>query len=195
MSRLWKAECSPGADPLSAVGKRVAEPLGRRRPSEKDIGFDSDHSFAPRVLFVSSSKANGGADRLAVDLAVGLRRAGRRSFSPVGGGRFTEGLCHEAGIPTDAFQLANSGDFAAALRLSRVIVAHDIEIVHAHARRDFVTVALAVALARRAMRQRPRLLLHVHLIRTLGEPEHLAGRFFCRYADGVVAVSDAVADF
>ena len=151
--------------------------------------------FAPRVLSVSSSKANGGADRHAFDLALGLRARGATPFFACRRGQFIESLCRDAGVPADEFHLANSGDCGAVARLARVIVAREADLVHAHARRDFVPVALAVALAGRTMRRRPRLLFHMHLVRPLGEPGRLAGRFFQRYADGVIAVSDVVADY
>ena len=163
--------------------------------ADKDLGLREDRSFSPRVLFVSSSKANGGADRHAVNLAIGLRARGATPFFACRRGQFIEGLCRDAGIETDSFRLRNSGDLGAVFRLARVIAARKIDIVHAHARRDFVPVALAVALAGVSMGRRPRLLFHMHLIRSLGEPGRLAGRFFQRFADGVVAVSDVVARY
>lgn len=149
-------------------------------------------SFRPRVLFVSSSVGNGGADRHAVSLAGGLRARGVEVVFACQGGEFTDRLCRDSGVPTAQFGVTNSGDLTAAVQLAKLIVDHSIDVVHAHARRDFVTAALGKLLARR---RRARVVFHVHLIRTLGGPPRLAGRFFQSRIDNVIAVSDSVATF
>jgi glycosyltransferase involved in cell wall biosynthesis len=72
--------------------------------------------------------------------------------------------------------------------------ADGVGLVHAHSRRDYVIAVLGVALARLRSGYHPRLILHAHMIRPLGSPPRLSGRFFQWGVDGVVAVSRAVAD-
>ena len=69
-----------------------------------------------------------------------------------------------------------------------------IDLVHAHSRRDYVIATLGVALARRVSHRRVGLILHAHMIRPLGSPARLSGRFFAWGADAVAAVSGAVCD-
>ncbi len=110
-------------------------------------------------------------------------------------GSFLETWCRERGIPTLPFRVRNSGDLGAAFRLASLIQAHKIDIVHAHSRRDYVIAVLGVALARRLCPGRcPRLILHAHMVRPLGSPARLSGRFFQWGADAVVAVSGTVCD-
>ena len=105
-----------------------------------------------------------------------------------------ETWCRERNIPTLPFRVRNSGDLGAAFRLAALIRTHGIDIVHAHSRRDYMIAVLGVALARRLSGKRPGLILHAHMIRPLGSPAHLSGRFFAWGADAVVAVSGTVCD-
>jgi glycosyltransferase involved in cell wall biosynthesis len=65
-------------------------------------------------------------------------------------------------------------------------------MLHVHSRRDFVSAVIAVKLAARQMARRPRLILHVHQVRRLGDGGFLADMFFNWGADKVLAVSGAV---
>ncbi len=144
----------------------------------------------PRVLFVASTKSHGGIESHSVEMAAALRRRGVPVSYACRPGGTVEAWSRERGIPTLPFFLRNSGDLNAARRLARLIDAEDIDLVHAHSRRDYVVAVLGVALARR----RARLVLHAHMLRPLGEPPRAAGRFFAWGADAVAAVSGAVCD-
>jgi len=153
----------------------------------------SNAGISPRVLFVASTRSQGGIERHSVALAAALLARGVSIQYACPPGSFLETACRERAIPTPSFTVRNSGDLRAALFLSRAICTHRIDIVHAHSRRDSVVAVLAVALARGRGHQ-VRLVLHAHLVRPLGEPARLSGRFFRWGADAVVAVSQAVAD-
>jgi len=140
------------------------------------------------VLFVATSGGEGGIERYSVRLAALLRARGVPVTYAVRPGGFLEGLCAAHGIPTLPWRVRNSGDVRASFALARLLREHAIDIVHVHSRRDYVPAVLGAALRR----PRPRLLLHAHLIRRLGEPPRLAGRFFQWGASGVIAVSEAV---
>jgi len=104
-------------------------------------------------------------------------------------------LCAAAGIPTVPLAVRNSGDLRAAMRLAQIIRRERIDIVHVHSRRDYLPALLGVVVARRfapSPTRRPRLLLHAHMVRPLGPPARISGRLFEQYADGVLAVSEAV---
>jgi len=144
----------------------------------------------PRVLFVASTKSCGGIESHSVEMAAALRRRGVPVLFACRSGGTVEAWSRTRGIPTLPFSLRNSGDFSAARRLARLIDTEEIDLVHAHSRRDYVAAVLGVALARRC----PRLILHAHMLRPLGEPPRAAGRFFAWGADAVAAVSGAVCD-
>ena len=141
----------------------------------------------PRVLFLASTGSQGGIERHSVEVAAALRARGVPLQFACPPGSHLDVWCRERGIPSLPFQVRNSGDLGAARQLARLIHAHNIDIVHAHSRRDYVVAVLGVKLARRA-----RLVLHAHMVRPLGEPLRLAGRFFAWGTDAVVAVSEAV---
>ncbi len=148
-----------------------------------------------RALFIATSKNDGGIERYSVEMAAQMARRGIDVAFACLPGEIVESRCRAAGLPTLPFAPRNSGDLRAAVGLAETIVSRRIHLVHAHSRRDFVPVLLGVALARRRLRPtglRPRLLLHAHMLRALGEPHRLSGRFFGRGADAVLAVSTAV---
>ena len=155
--------------------------------------------FQPRVLFVSSSSADGGADRLPVELAQDLKRRGACVDFACRPDRFTMALCQAAEINTVPFNIRNSGDLSAVRQIARLIIARSVDVVHVHARRDFMVAVLGAWLARPERRllgaPAPRVVLHSHLLRPLGEPPRLAGKFFAAGADAVIAVSRATEDF
>ena len=162
--------------------------------TENSASKNRDLQEMPRVLFVASTKSQGGIERHAVDLGAELHALGVPLQFACPPGSFIQEWCAERGVPTQLFSVRNSGDLGAVFRLARVIRTDRIEIVHAHSRRDYVIAVLGVALARLLSRRPIRLVLHAHMIRPLGGTSRLSSRFFAWGADAVVAVSGAVAD-
>ncbi len=150
--------------------------------------------FTPRLLYVASTKSQGGIEKHSVELAAELRARGHAIQFACPPGSHLDRWSRERAVPTLAFRVRNSGDLGAAVRLAQLIRAEQIDIVHAHSRRDYVIAVLGVALARRLAHRRVGLVLHAHMIRLLGSPAHLSGRFFAWGADAVAAVSGAVCD-
>lgn len=144
---------------------------------------------SPRVLFLASTSSHGGIERHSMELAAALRARGVPVQFACPPGSFLDAWCRARGVPTLPFQVRNSGDLAAARCLAQLIRSQAIDIVHAHPRRDYVVAVLGVRLAGRA-----RLVLHAHMVRPLGDPPRLAGRFFAWGTDAIVAVSGAVRD-
>ncbi|WP_394792997.1 glycosyltransferase family 4 protein [Armatimonas sp.] len=137
----------------------------------------------PRVLVLSSSRNHGGADRHTVALAAAYQAHDGTLCIACPPDSFTEHTSHTHHLPTIPFQLRNSGDLRAVLRLVRLLRSFQANVLHSHARRDFVTATLAGKLARCPV------ILHVHVVRPLGEPLHLAGHFFSQ-VEAIIAVSD-----
>lgn len=132
-------------------------------------------------------------ERYSVRMAAELHRRGHPLLFACLPGEIIDRRCREGGVPTRLVAVRNSGDLRAARRLADLIAAEDIDLVHVHSRRDYVPAVLAVALARRRRRRRsPRLVLHAHMLRALGEPPGLSGRLFTWAADAVIAVSAVV---
>ena len=148
----------------------------------------------PRLLYVATTKSHGGIETHSIEMAAALRGAGASVQFACRPGGFVEARCREVGLPTASFLVRNSGDLGAAWRLAQIIRRERIDIVHVHSRRDYVAAVLGVALARRVCHRRAALVLHAHMVRPLGEPPRLAGRFFAWGADAVAAVSGAVRD-
>ncbi len=147
-----------------------------------------------RLLYVASTKSQGGIERHSVEMAAALTERGFSVQFACAPGIFVETWCREAGLPTVLLQVRNSGDLGAAWRLAKMIGSGRIDLVHAHSRRDYVVAVLGVALARFVLRRRVALVLHAHMVRPLGEPAKLSGRFFEWGADAVAAVSGTVCD-
>lgn len=158
-------------------------------PSASDFAVPPAGKASPRVLFLASTNSQGGIERHSVELAAALRTRGFPLQFACPPGSPSDAWCRARGIPALPFRVRNSGDLGAAWHLARLIRSHAIDIVHAHSRRDYVVAVLGVQLARRA-----RLVLHAHMVRPLGDPPRLAGKFFAWGADAVVAVSGAVCD-
>jgi glycosyltransferase involved in cell wall biosynthesis len=165
--------------------------------------FESYHDVATRpmrVLFVASTRRLGGLELASLRLAELLMReqAGRQEILVAcrPGGPM-EAQCLDIGLPTAPFMLRNSGDIGAAGRLARITEAFDIDIVHAHSRRDFVAAALARAIATRSHGRDAgsRLIFHLHSMRPLGSPSALSGLFFGRHVDRIVTVSNVARDY
>ena len=155
---------------------------------------NSELQKMPRVLFVASTKSQGGIERHAVELAAELYALSVPIQFACPLGSFIQKWCAERKVPTQTFSVRNSGDLSAVFRLAKIIHSEQIEIVHAHSRRDYVIAILGVALARSISRQPIRLILHAHMVRPLGGTSMLSSRFFAKGADAIIAVSGAVAD-
>lgn len=152
----------------------------------------SNAATSPRLLYVATSKNEGGLERYSVRLAQKLRDRRvsiRYACLP---GEIIDRLCGEAGIETLPLRTRNSGDLRSASALAGQIAAHNIEIVHVHSRRDYLSAILGTALARFRTGKRIRLVLHAHLVRPLGEPASLNRAFFQKGTDTILAVSSAV---
>lgn len=146
----------------------------------------------PRLLYVATSKNNGGIERYSVQLAARLARQGSHILFACMPGEIVERMCRNAYVPTVSLTIRNSGDLRATLRLARIIMRERIELVHVHSRRDYLPAILAVMLARTRGHQ-PRLVLHMHLVRSLGSRATLIGDcLFRRQVDAIIAVSSAV---
>ncbi len=145
-----------------------------------------------RLLHIASARSQGGIERHSAALAAALQTHGAAVRFACAPGGFVESWCRESAVATDPFTVKNSGDLGAVLRLARLIRAHRIDIVHVHSRRDYVVAVLAIALARRVLRQQAALVLHAHMVRSLGGSSRLSARFFERGADAVIAVSETV---
>ena len=161
-------------------------------PSGTPSVSSSDLPPLPRLLFVASTKSQGGIERHSAALAAALARRGASVQFACVPGSFVATECRAFGVSTVPLTVKNSGDLGAAGRLARLIHAERIGVVHAHSRRDYVVAVLGVALARIALRRRVGLVLHAHMVRPLGDPPALSGRFFAWGADAVAAVSAAV---
>ncbi len=162
--------------------------------TENSAPKNRDSKKMPRILFVASTKSQGGIERHAVELGAEMHALGVPLQFACSLGSFVQKWCAERKVPTQTFSVRNSGDLSAVFRLAKIIHSEQIEIVHAHSRRDYVIAVLGVGLARRLSRRPIRLLLHAHMIRPLGGASFLSNRFFAKGTDAVVAVSGAVAD-
>jgi len=160
-------------------------PSASDRPAPTTV--DGGEAGAPRVLFLASTHSQGGIERHSVELAAALRARGIPLQFACPPGSPLDLWCRARGIPTLPLKVRNSSDVGAAWNLARLIRSEAVDIVHAHSRRDYVVAVLGVRLARGA-----RLILHAHMVRPLGDPPRLAGRFFAWGTDSVVAVSEAV---
>lgn len=138
-----------------------------------------------RILQVSSARAFGGGERHFADLVAGLARRGHqvtaalRRDSPLR--EEVSGIISDENILT--LPLRNSLDLPSALRLARFARARGVELIHAHAARDYPPAALAARLSG------ARLVVTRHVLFPLGR----AHRLVLADASRLIAVSDAVA--
>ena len=137
----------------------------------------------PRVLVLSSSRDNGGTDRHAVTLGSAYQVLGGSVRFACAPESFIDHANQAVHVPRASFKLRNSGDIRATLRLIQLIRESKAQVLHSHARRDFVCATLAGRLARCPV------ILQVHVVRPLGKPLHLAGHFFSQ-VEAIIAVSD-----
>lgn len=165
--------------------------LATNRSQGKRPGIDDP--IPGRILFVASTRHEGGVERVSARLAAELHRADIRveCLFACRPGSFTAEACEREGVPVLPYVAKNSGDLVAVLRLARLIAQTQPTVVHVHSRRDYLPTTLAVILARR-MGATARLFFHCHLVRALGEPPAWSGRFFGRHVDRFLAVSESV---
>jgi glycosyltransferase involved in cell wall biosynthesis len=147
----------------------------------------TENNQAPRVLFVATTKSAGGIERYSIRLAMLLRARGVAVTYACRPGSFLAALCAERGIPVASWSVRNIGVLASAFSLQRIIQATESSLIHIHSRRDYVPAILGARLAEQTC-----VLLHAHMIRSLGKPSRLAGHFFHWGANQVIAVSSAV---
>ncbi len=153
---------------------------------------------SPRVLFVATSTGAGGMERHSAMLADILQRSGLSVAYACQPMSFLEAICVGRGVPVLPLRVRNSGDLRAVLRLIGLIRSFRADIVHVHSRRDMVAAVLATAFLRSSGRMvgrgsaSPRLVLHAHLDKGLGQPPFGNGLILGQAAQAVVAVSQAV---
>lgn len=137
-----------------------------------------------RVLHVSSARTLGGGERHLADLAAGTSARGHEVYAALApASPLRDAL---AGVPPQhvtTLPLRNALDVGSALRLARFLRERQIEVVHAHAARDYPVAALAARLAPGA-----RLVLTRHVLFPLGKIHRLTLGNVSR----VIAVSEAV---
>ncbi|HLL74035.1 MAG TPA: glycosyltransferase family 4 protein [Pyrinomonadaceae bacterium] len=137
-----------------------------------------------RILQVCSVATFGGGERHLVDLARGLRARGHDVYAAAVPGSPLR--AHLSFLPEEnAFALGRRNYPKNLAGLARFVRERRIEIVHAHAARDYHLAALAVRLARRG-----RLVLTRHAL----FPLRRINRRLLKSAARVIAVSHAVAD-
>ncbi len=141
----------------------------------------------PRVLSLSTSLSNGGAERHAVALAAAYQERGGTTVFACSPNSFIQKQCDAQNVASSLFSVRNSGDLRAVGHLVKQIRASKAQVLHSHARRDFVTAVLAGRYARCPV------ILHVHVVRPLGEPHYLAGLFF-NQVRAIIAVSKYTQD-
>jgi len=138
-----------------------------------------------RILQICSAREIGGGERHLADLANALTQRGHEVFaalspaSPVRAGLRS--------LPSEnilELPMRNSLNLASAVKLSRFVREHQIEIVHAHLARDYPLAALATG------RSQARLVLTRHVLFPLSQIHKLTLRRTSR----VIAVSQAVAE-
>ena len=137
-----------------------------------------------RILQVSSVTTFGGGERHLVDLSHALADLGHEVYAAsVPGSPLWAELSF---LSKDrALALSRRNYVKNALRLARFVRDHDIEIVHAHAARDYHLAALAVRMASRG-----RLVLTRHAL----FPLRRINRYVLSGTSRVIAVSRAVAE-
>jgi glycosyltransferase involved in cell wall biosynthesis len=138
-----------------------------------------------RILQICSAREIGGGEKHLADLANALVQRGHDVFaalipaSPVRAMLSSLPVEHILELP-----MRNSLNLATAMKLSRFVRTHDVDIVHAHIARDYPLAALATG------RSKARLVLTRHVL----FPLHRIHRLTLRRTSKVIAVSQAVAE-
>jgi glycosyltransferase involved in cell wall biosynthesis len=137
-----------------------------------------------RILQVCSVATFGGGERHLADLSHALVKLGHEVYAA---SVPSSPLSAELSFLTGGhnLKLSRSNYVKNLIRLARFVRTHDIEIVHAHAARDYHLAALALRLASRG-----RLVLTRHAL----FPLRAINRHLLKSAACVIAVSQAVAD-
>ncbi len=137
-----------------------------------------------RILQISSAKNFGGGEKHLVDLVIGLRRRGHEVFLAVPDGSPVAEKIET--FPTENIlrvKIKNSSDVLAAVRIAKFIKKNGIEIVHAHAAKDYLPASVAVRIAKPA-----KLVLTRHVLFPMKRMQKLA----LSNVSKVIAVSAAV---
>ncbi len=168
----------------------------QNRNSAADQGISASpqvHQWMMKpVAFMATTKHLGGLERLSVRLATQLISHGADVRYICRPGSPLSELCDETDIDFHSLHVSNSADLGSAIQLANYLVTNDIGILHVHSRRDFVPAVIAVKIAAAKTKSRPKLVLHVHQVRRLGDGGKYADAFFDWGADKVIAVSQAV---
>jgi glycosyltransferase involved in cell wall biosynthesis len=138
-----------------------------------------------RVLQICSAREIGGGEVHLADLANGLIRRGHDVFAALSPASPLRAML--SSLPAEniiELPMRNSLNLATAMKLSRFVRAHNVEIVHAHVARDYPLAALATG------RSNARLVLTRHVLFPLNRIHRLTLRRTAR----VIAVSRAVAE-
>src|SRR5438445_11804575 len=138
-----------------------------------------------RILQICSAREIGGGERHLADLANALARRGHEVFAGLNPASPVRAELRSL-PPKQIIELPmrNSLNLASAVRLSRFVREHQIEIVHAHVARDYPLAALATG------RSKAQLVLTRHVLFPLNRIHKLTLRRTSR----VIAVSEAVAE-
>lgn len=133
---------------------------------------------------------NGGIERHSAFLAHRLQESGDSVIFTCAPGSTVESSCRTLGVRTLNLDVRNSGDLRAVVKLSQALIHYRTQVLHVHSRRDYFIAALSILAIRPFTKIS--LFLHIHLIRSLGVPERISGRFFGSVATRIFAVSEAV---
>ena len=137
-----------------------------------------------KILQISSAKNFGGGEKHLVDLVIGLQKRGHEVFlavpdtSPI-----LEKLTHFSVKNILQVKIKNSSDVLAAVKIAKFIRENKIEIVHAHAAKDYLPASVAVRIAKTA-----KLILTRHVL----FPMKRLQKFALSNVSKVIAVSAAV---
>ncbi|HYW73319.1 MAG TPA: glycosyltransferase family 4 protein [Pyrinomonadaceae bacterium] len=138
-----------------------------------------------RILQICSAREVGGGEKHLADLANALAQRGHDVFAALSPGSPVRSLLSSVAPPNIVeLPMRNSLNLATAMKLSRLVRAQQIEIVHAHIARDYPLAALAIG------RSKASLVLTRHVLFPLSRIHKLTLRRTAR----VIAVSRAVAN-
>jgi glycosyltransferase involved in cell wall biosynthesis len=138
-----------------------------------------------RILQICSAREIGGGERHLADLANALGQRGHEVFAALSPASPVRAELRS--LPSGnilELPMRNSLNLASAVKLSRFVREHQIEIVHAHVARDYPLAALA------AGRSQARLVLTRHVL----FPLHRIHKLTLRRTSRVIAVSRAVVE-
>jgi len=138
-----------------------------------------------RILQICSAREIGGGERHFADLVNALAQRGHDVFAALSPASPVRAMLSSL-RPQNIVELPmrNSLNLATAIKLSRLVRAQEVEIVHAHVARDYPLAALATG------RSNARLVLTRHVLFALNRIHRLTLRRTLR----VIAVSQAVAE-